>query len=159
MAETWIECQIKEMSEYTGCKDKMSVQQTEDIAKIILAAYPFLKATEIMLFFWWFKAGRYGRFYGAVDAMVITTALRQFLKDRRDNLARIENERQKTQRDTEDKTHKPRVDAFRAKCKYYGVDALTFIRNEDIFNGYIPPDEAKKRLRNRQCANKETQNL
>lgn len=110
-----------------------------------------------MLFFWWFKAGRYGRFYGAVDAMVITTALRQFLKDRRDNLARIENERQKTQRDTEDKTHKPRVDAFRAKCKYYGVDALTFIRNEDIFNGYIPPDEAKKRLRNRQCANEETQ--
>lgn len=35
-----------------------------------------------MLFFHRFKAGRYGRFYGSVDPLVITTALREFLRDR-----------------------------------------------------------------------------
>lgn len=35
-----------------------------------------------MLFFWWFKSGKYGKFYGSVDPMVITSALREFIRDR-----------------------------------------------------------------------------
>ena len=54
----------------------------EDLAYLIVCGYHWLKVTEVMLFFWWFKSGRYGKFYGAVDPMVITTALREFVKDR-----------------------------------------------------------------------------
>lgn len=35
-----------------------------------------------MLFFHRFKAGRYGRFYGSVDPLVITTAIREFIAER-----------------------------------------------------------------------------
>lgn len=35
-----------------------------------------------MLFFWWLKSGKYGKFYGNVDPMVITSALREFVQDR-----------------------------------------------------------------------------
>lgn len=35
-----------------------------------------------MLFLWWFKSGKYGRFYGSVDPLVISSALRDFLQDR-----------------------------------------------------------------------------
>lgn len=57
-----------------------------------------------MLFFWWFKSGKYGKFYGNVDPMVITSALREFIRDRnaiiakRDSmeLEKKENEWKKT---------------------------------------------------------------
>ena len=57
-----------------------------------------------MLFFWWFKSGKYGKFYGSVDPMVITSALREFIRDRnaiiakRDSmeLEKKENEWKKT---------------------------------------------------------------
>ena len=35
-----------------------------------------------MLFFWWFKSGKYGKFYGSVDPMILTSSLKQFVKDR-----------------------------------------------------------------------------
>lgn len=57
-----------------------------------------------MLFFWWFKSGKYGKFYGSVDPMIIVSALKQFVKDRnaiiakRDcmELEKKEKERKKT---------------------------------------------------------------
>lgn len=150
-AETWIECEVKELSEYTGCKDKITVRQTEDLAKIILSAYPYLMATELMLFFWRFKTGRYGRFYGAVDTMVVTTALRCFMTERRESLARLEQEREKARRDREDAVHLPRVRAFRAKCRFYGVDALTLTHYADLFDGHLSPEQARQALRERQA--------
>lgn len=35
-----------------------------------------------MLFFYRFKQGKYGRFYGVVDPLVIMTALQEFLRER-----------------------------------------------------------------------------
>jgi hypothetical protein len=35
-----------------------------------------------MLFIMRFKSGQYGRFYGTVDPLIITTALREFCKER-----------------------------------------------------------------------------
>ena len=51
-----------------------------------------------MLFFQRFKAGHYGHFYGTVDPLVITEALQVFLEYRADRLARIERDRQKTEK-------------------------------------------------------------
>ena len=35
-----------------------------------------------MLFFVRFKSGRYGKFYGSVDPLVITTSVRDFINER-----------------------------------------------------------------------------
>ena len=45
-----------------------------------------------MYFFRKFKAGEYGKFYGAVDPLTITCALKEFCDDRRTILSRLEKE-------------------------------------------------------------------
>lgn len=61
----------------------MTVARQKDLAALILAEYPNLKASEILLFFHRLKCGRYGRFYGMVDALFITSSLLQFTEQRR----------------------------------------------------------------------------
>ena len=78
----WLVPFLWDISEFCGCKQKFTSKQMDELAYIIVDGYYWLKVTEMMLFFWWFKSGRYGKFYGAVDPMVITTALREFVKDR-----------------------------------------------------------------------------
>lgn len=80
-AAIWLVAQIDNLTLFTGAKN-ITEQQHEELAKIIAAEYGYLKVTELLLFFYYFKTGRYGRFYGSVDPMVITCALRDFIKER-----------------------------------------------------------------------------
>lgn len=77
----WLMAQLYDLCEYTGAK-KMDVQQATMLAEVIAQQYGYLKVSELLLFFLRFKAGNYGRFYGTVDPMVITAAIREFLKER-----------------------------------------------------------------------------
>jgi hypothetical protein len=53
-----------------------------------------------MLFFHRFKAGHYGRFYGSVDPLVITTALRDFCKERAEAwVKRVQQEREQREKE------------------------------------------------------------
>ena len=88
----WLNIQIYNLNEYCGCKDKMTQQQILDCARTISGMYYFLKVSELMLFFFRFKAGFYGKFFGSVDPMVITTALSQFCKERGEANAKHDNE-------------------------------------------------------------------
>ena len=74
--------QLYNLSEFCGCREKLTEAQLEETARLIAAAYPWLRLTELMLFFHRLKLGLYGRFYGSVDPMAITSALRAFLADR-----------------------------------------------------------------------------
>lgn len=97
-AETWLEVQLNNLSEFSGCKDKLSDRQTEEIAQTILATFGFLKLTELMYFFLLFKSGEFGKFYGAVDGLTITSALKSFLRIRTEHLQTYEREEQERQR-------------------------------------------------------------
>ena len=88
----WLNIQIYNLNEYCGCKDKMTQQQILDCARTISGMYYFLKVSELMLFFFRFKAGFYGKFFGSVDPMVITTALSIFCKERGEANAKHDNE-------------------------------------------------------------------
>ncbi|MDR1623954.1 MAG: hypothetical protein LBS04_03170 [Tannerellaceae bacterium] len=50
------------------------MDRQRELAGLIRTEYPFLKASEVLLFFHRLKCGRYGRFYGVVDALFITSA-------------------------------------------------------------------------------------
>lgn len=75
-SEQWLYPQIVDLSVFTGAKN-LDKEQVRSLASVIAAEYRFLKVTELLLFFHRFKTGRYGRFYGTVDPMVITCALRE----------------------------------------------------------------------------------
>ena len=78
----WLENQLIDLSEYAGAAKKMDLLKVEDLARIMLQEFYYLKLSEFMLFFAYFKAGRYGAFYGNVDPLVITSSLQKFKKDR-----------------------------------------------------------------------------
>lgn len=90
--DNWLDIQITELALFSGCKDKMDEHQTNALIDIIAEEYGHLKVTELMYFFRRFKSGEYGKFYGAVDPLTITCALKDFCKERQGILRRLERE-------------------------------------------------------------------
>ena len=88
-AEGWTEIQIRDLSEFAGCRDKLKIEQVRAVAGVIQTHYGHLKVTELMVFFSLFKAGKFGSFYGSVDGLRVTESLVKFLKIRQNELARI----------------------------------------------------------------------
>lgn len=96
-AIVWLCIEAENMNNFVGVKEKMPVSRQKELAAILLAEYPALKVTEFLLFFHRLKCGRYGRFYGTVDALFITSALVQFMEERRTETARYKAARRKTE--------------------------------------------------------------
>ena len=80
---TWLVPQVADLMRFTGTR-QLGERQQEQLADVLAVECRSLKVTEVMLFFYRFKTGRYGRFYGAVDPMVVTTALQDFLRERQE---------------------------------------------------------------------------
>ena len=82
-ATIWMLPQLYDLNEYCGCKEKLDEGQMTQLARMIITEFGYLKVSEIMLFLHRFKSGRYGRFYGAIDPLVIISALRHdFMNER-----------------------------------------------------------------------------
>lgn len=87
--------QMEDLNNFAGVKEKMPVSRQKELSGILLTEYPGLKVTEVLLFFHRVKCGRYGRFYGMVDAMFITSALLAFMEERRTEMARYKTVQQR----------------------------------------------------------------
>lgn len=103
IATAWLVPQLANLSEFCGCKDKITPEQIKECATLISQNYYYLKVSELMLFFNRFKQGKYGRFYGVVDPLVIMTALQEFLRERGDEIFDQESEINR-QRNLEEKS-------------------------------------------------------
>ena len=74
---------------------KMSDEQVEFLANIIISNHPSMKLTEFMLFESYFLGGRYQEFYGETSyIMAITRSLQQFKKDLNDIYWKIERDKE-----------------------------------------------------------------
>lgn len=93
LVESWLEIQLYDLAEFSGCKEKQSVSQRLETARLIITNFYYLKVTELMYFFQLFKSGSFGKFYGAVDGMAIMESLRKFLRIRLDEIAKAEHQR------------------------------------------------------------------
>lgn len=88
IAEAWVAIQLTDLSEFAGCKGKIDKSQVEQTAQMIQQSYGHLTIAQLMLFFQKFKRCAYGKFYGAVDPMVIMGALADFSDEVADELQR-----------------------------------------------------------------------
>lgn len=93
MAVMWLLPQLYDLSEYCGVKNKLQGKPLEGCAHVIATEFYYLKVSELMLFFHRFKSGRYGKFYGTVDPLVITSALREFDAERGDAIYKHDQEK------------------------------------------------------------------
>lgn len=99
VAEAWVMAQIENLNDFCGVQKKMEESQMEEVSRIILVDYSFLKVAELMLFFHRFKSGKYGEFYGVVDPQRLLSALNKFLNDRFLDIARFERTKANKERD------------------------------------------------------------
>ncbi|WP_297904036.1 DUF6633 family protein [uncultured Parabacteroides sp.] len=90
VAIVWICILLENVNLFAGVKEKMPVCRQKELSTLILTEYPFLKASEVLLFFHRLKCGRYGRFYGSVDALTITSSLLLFMDERRKETVRYQ---------------------------------------------------------------------
>lgn len=79
-ASQWLIPQLADLSEFCGCRTKISNEQIESLARLLAAEYGYITIPEFMLFFHRFKKGEYGQFYGNVDPMVITSSFCSFIE-------------------------------------------------------------------------------
>ena len=89
---TWLMAQILDLVAFSNSKGTLSGQPAEFLADAIANEYYYLKASELLLFFYRFKTGAYGKFYGNVDPMMIMQGLQQFIKER--NIAIDEHQKE-----------------------------------------------------------------
>jgi hypothetical protein len=79
-ASAWLIPQLADLSEFCGCKTKISDEQIESLSQLMATEYGYITIPEFMLFFHRFKKGEYGQFYGNVDPMVITSSFCHFIE-------------------------------------------------------------------------------
>ena len=88
----WLIAQLTNLSEFCGVKDKLTGDQTEELAWLLKGQYGYYKVTQFLVFFHDFKMGRFGKFFGAVDPLVITSAIKEFDKERVRLISKLERE-------------------------------------------------------------------
>lgn len=156
IAVSWLEIQLKNLSDFAGCRDKITPRQITELASMMLEYYGHYKLTEFMLFFQKFKKCEYGKFYGSVDPIMIMGAMDTFNRDRMTAYYKretdLERERKKEEeREYEElrKRYKERVpDAFTDKAPitfsqyrtmcYDEWDDMEFHNElQDIINGIV----------------------
>lgn len=84
VVESWIEIQLNDLISYLGIEPPPLPTLTQ-CAKIIAQEYWFFKTSEILLFFYKFKAGHYERFYKTFDPIILMKGLHDFKEYRREN--------------------------------------------------------------------------
>lgn len=88
----WLVPLIADASLSCGLKEDVSENQLQFTAVAISNRYRWLKAGELMLFFFNFKAGFYERFYSHFDTQTIIRSFKSFLEERALTIAAHERE-------------------------------------------------------------------
>lgn len=99
-AEMWLTAQLNNLMEYCGCKVKLNELQLDELSAIIYSSFGYLRISEIMYFFWNFKAGKFEKFYGAMDPIKIMDSLGAFVDNMR--APAYEAEERRIQKEYED---------------------------------------------------------
>ena len=78
----WLIPLIADASLSCGLKEDVTGDQLQFTAMAIFSRYRWLKASEVMLFFFNFKAGFYERFYSYLDTQTIIRSIKTFIDER-----------------------------------------------------------------------------
>ena len=119
-ANAWLIPQLLDLSLCCGLKEDASREQLEFTAAFIATDFHWLKTSELMLFFYRFKAGCYERFFSRFDPQAILSSLRMFLQER----ARAYEARDEELRSRKEAEHKAHCISYEEYCKRNGFDPV-----------------------------------
>ena len=112
-ASRWLVTLLGNLNMFIGAKN-MDDSQTEWLARLLAQEYKDVKYSVIQLFFYKFKCGYFGKFYGMVDPMVITCALKDFMvecENKRQQYLCEEYDHRKAEEDAERKSLRDQWDS------------------------------------------------
>lgn len=117
---------LEDLNTFVGVKEKMPPAQMEMLADVILARFHYLKVPELLLFFFLFKSGEFGEFYGSIDPLKLTNALTKFIAyrfrkldeyERKQRARKLEEERERWAKEAV-----PCPDNLTFAKKFYGIE-------------------------------------
>lgn len=146
VAESWLEIQLNNLSEFAGCKEKLRPDQIMELAQMMIMGYPHYKLTEFMLFFQRFKQCKYGKFYGAVDPMVILQALSTFEDERIGFLEKVRQEEERVKQSENDRQYELLRQRYRDRVPHAFEDdaPIDFLQYRLMGYDGMPDDELAK---------------
>lgn len=109
----WLDILVNDLNKFSGSKN-MDEKQAESLAYLIAQEYKDVKYSIIQLFFYKFKCGYFGKFWGKVDPMVITCALKDFIvecENKRQLYLCEEYDQRKAEKDAERKSLRDQWDS------------------------------------------------
>ena len=101
--QVWVMAHLEDLNEYAGVKNKMATAQMKALASMIIVKSDYLKASEILLFFYKLKAGDFGGFYGTVDPQKVGEYLNAFKGWRSLELDKVYSKQAQQQRERQRK--------------------------------------------------------
>jgi hypothetical protein len=131
---------LADLSEFAGAKEKMNNNQLRQLADIIVTRYPYLRITELMLFFYKFKLGEYEEFYGTVDPMAITKSLKEFIRERNVFKYRKEQEFQAEK----ERRSRARAVSREEYCRQHGLDPDKWNPLQRLADSFPAKDKPKE---------------
>lgn len=120
-ASNWLMAQLTDLVAYTNSRGMLTDEHIEVLADTIAQEYWYLKASELLLFFYRFKLGRYGHFYGNIDPMKITIALDKFLGERSEAFDKQRKDEERREREEYAK-HAVTAEEY---CKQHGLPPMS----------------------------------
>ncbi|KAA6348680.1 hypothetical protein EZS27_003913 [termite gut metagenome] len=97
----WLKIQFGSVNDYAEQGIGMNDSQLSELSTLVLAEYYYLNAAEICLFIARLKLGKYGQFYGAIGGMKISSALLDYIHERKTDIERAEREQERINREIE----------------------------------------------------------
>lgn len=88
---------VRDLFVFAGLKKLINPAVVANIATVIVSGYAHLNIAELLHFFRLFKAGYFGKFYNAVDGLMITTALQAFENQRKSVILQTEHDRREAE--------------------------------------------------------------
>lgn len=137
----WLMPQIFDLVVYCNSKSTLNEQQAQFLAEAIAQEYYFLSSDELLLFFYRFKLGKYGHFYGSVDPMRITQALDTFCDERLRAIA--EHDKQEERRRAEEEED-VKVINCKEYCERHGYPVMDRVHDIILYEMRKEAEEAAK---------------
>ena len=145
----FIYAQLVNLSEFSGSNGKLSPEQIKELSFLIRINYYYYKVTELMQFFFQFKSGKYGHFYGNVDPLAITESLYKFNRERLFIIGKREEEEARKRIDDSRKNAVSFESAMLSFMERAAENGVVSIAKSIISNKFKASDETIKKLRDK----------
>lgn len=129
----WLSGLIYDLNEFVGQRQQ-TPQQSDALAWMLLDEAKQYKLTELMYFFYRYKVGLQGEFYGGVNSNKVLSDLKKFKEVQGEHLSRIYKQQEEERREIERIEQKKQVMSYETylwytawKAMYGDEDALDAI--------------------------------